>query len=84
MRTRRRFSSRTRSSNTSVFMLLSLFLVTLVTFLQALVDYLQSLSKGAYMPKWQQILILTVAFLAFLGLLLSYVANSKSSASPIP
>ena len=72
-----------RGSN-QLYLLISLFLVTLVTFLQALVDYLQSLSQGAYMPKWQQVLILSVAFLAFLGLLFSYIANSRSKVSPIP
>ncbi len=76
--------SRRRSGGVHLLVLLSLFLVTLVTFLQAVVDWLQSMSTGAYQPLWQRILIALVAFLGFLGFLLAYIANSRSKRSPIP
>ncbi len=81
---RRARGRRGRGGGQQVLVLLSLFLVTMVTFLQAIIDYLQSRSYGAYMPTWQRILIVAVAVLGFLGFLLAYLANSKSSRSPIP
>ncbi len=75
---------RGRGGGQQLLVLLSLLLVTLVTFLQAVVDYLQSHSIGAYMPTWQRILIITVAIMGFIGFLLAYLANSRSTRSPIP
>ena len=73
-----------RRSRSELLVLVSLLLVTLVTFLQAVVDYLQSKTIGAYLPEWQRYLIMLIAVLGFLGLLLAYIANSKSRYSPIP
>jgi len=78
----RRFGK--RSSGTQLFMLLGLLLVCLTTFVQAMIDYLQSKSMGAYQPTWQRILILMVVALSFTGLLFSYLANKRSRVSPIP
>jgi len=64
--------------------LIALLLVTLTTFLQNVIDYLQSKSIGAYQPTWQRILIVTVLFLSLLGFVIAYIANSRSKKSPIP
>ncbi len=64
--------------------LIALFLVTLTTFLQNVIDYLQSKSIGAYQPTWQRILIVLVLFLSLLGFIIAYLANSRSRKSPIP
>jgi len=75
---------RTRRNNSGALALIALFLVTLTTFIQNIIDWLQSMSIGAYQPLWQRILIITVLLLSFLGFLIAYMANSKDKRSPIP
>jgi len=76
--------SRRRRSCSETFALIALFMVALTTFLQIIVDYLQSKSTGAYLPTWQRLLLLFIFILSMTGLLASYMANARSSKSPIP
>lgn len=75
---------RRRRVNSGALALIALFLVTLTTFLQNVIDYLQSMSIGAYQPTWQRILIFLVLMLSLIGFIVAYMANSKSRKSPIP
>ncbi len=75
---------RRRRVNSGALALIALFLVTLTTFLQNVIDYLQSMSIGAYQPTWQRILIALVLMLSLIGFIVAYMANSKSRKSPIP
>ncbi|MCD6300908.1 MAG: hypothetical protein J7L82_02440 [Staphylothermus sp.] len=75
---------KTTRNSSGTLALIALFLVTLTTFIQNIIDWLQSMSIGAYQPLWQRILILVVLFLSFLGFLIAYMANSKDKRSPIP
>ena len=73
-----------RKSNSSMLALIALFLVTLTTFIQNVIDYLQSKSIGAYQPTWQRILIAIVLLLSFIGFIIAYIANARDKRSPIP
>ena len=75
---------RRRRVNSGALALIALFLVTLTTFLKNVIDYLQSMSIGAYQPTWQRILIALVLMLSLIGFIVAYMANSKSRKSPIP
>ncbi len=75
---------RHRRPGSSTLALIALFLVTLTTFIQNVIDWLQSMSIGAYQPLWQRILIISVLLLSLVGFLVAYAANSKSKKSPIP
>ena len=77
-------TKRRRRVNSGALALIALFLVTLTTFLQNVIDYLQSMSIGAYQPTWQRILIALVLMLSLIGFIVAYMANSKSRKSPIP
>ena len=76
--------SRRRRSGSETFALIALFMVALTTFLQIIVDYLQSKSTGAYLPTWQRILIAIVLLLSFIGFIIAYIANARDKRSPIP
>jgi len=54
-----------------IILYLSILLVALTTFLQAIVDWLQSMSHGAYQPQWQRYLILIIVLMAMMGLFFS-------------
>ena len=73
-----------RRDNSGILALIALLIVTLTTFLQNVIDYLQSKSIGAYQPEWQRILIVFVLLLSFIGFIIAYMANSKNKYSPIP
>ena len=70
----RRFGGRRESE---IFALLGLILVCLATLIQATIDWLQSMSEGAYKPMWQQILIVGMLLLALMSVLFSLI-SSKS------
>ena len=75
---------RRKKDASGVLALIALFIVTLTTFLQNVIDYLQSKSIGAYQPTWQRILIALVLLLSFIGFIIAYMANARSGKSPIP
>jgi len=60
-----------RDSGSDVILYLSILLVALTTFLQAVVDWLQSMSQGAYAPNWQRYLIMVIVLMAMMGLFFS-------------
>lgn len=67
----RKSQSSNRKKSGGAF-IIGLFLVAVTTFLQNIIDLLQSYSSGAYMPVWQRILIFLVLFLSMLGVFYAY------------
>jgi len=60
-----------------IILYLSILLVALTTFLQAVVDWLQSMSHGAYLPNWQRYLVIVIVLMALMGLFFSLHSKKR-------